>query len=163
MMNRRYIYPIVILILTILSCKKTEPVIEVAMNSNQVMVQISKSAGDQWNAADQFLVMPFNLASYKGNQILILGQRLSTNSDVVVDPLGAIRTLENDSLKTYILATPRDKMYQSIDSKTFDEFSTVYSSTKWIVEQYIINHKGPNTSRLQSWEDDQFAINFLIR
>lgn len=163
MTNNLYIYIIVLSLFIVISCKKAAPTPKIEMTTDQVLVQISKGAGDLWKEGEQFLVMPFNLANYKGNEMLILGQRMDSNSAVVVNPLGAITTLENDSLKTYILATPRDAIYQTIDCKDFDEFSTVYSSTKWIIEQYIINHRGPNTSRLQSWEDDQFAINFLIR
>jgi hypothetical protein len=49
-----------------------------------------------------------------------------------------------------------------IDADGFDEFSTVYSSAKWIVEQYLVNRKGSNVIKLKSWENEKTAINYLL-
>lgn len=123
---------------------------------------ISHSAGDSWSTSDEFLPLPMNITEVNGKDVFLLSDREKVGKGIDIIPLGTVKLIENDSTKTYVLAIPSDENNRRINADDFDEFSTVYSSAKWIVEQYLVNRKGNNLIKVESWENEKIAINYLL-
>jgi len=162
-MKKIYIYLLIASIVAIYACQEEGPK-EIVLNENQgLTVNVRHSAGDQWSSTDQFLPLPFNVAKAGNNDILILGKRIKRGEKLNVNPIGAIRIVQNDTLNTYILSIPTKAKYQSLQASDFDEFSTVHSGAKWIIEQYLLNRRQTFSTKLKSWENENFAIKYLIK
>lgn len=131
--------------------------------SGGVEVEIRHSAGGHWDTSDNFLPLPFNIGKNGQQDVLVLSSRIKEGQKLDVKPIGAIRVTENDSLNTYIISLPVDKKYKSFEVADFDEFSTVHSGAKWIVEQYIVNRQSTYDVRLKSWENENYAIKYLLK
>lgn len=162
-MKLAYAYISVILSFTIFSCGTKN------VNSDQDLDKegmfqsvITHSAGDSWDRSDAFLPLPMNVAEVNEKAVFILSDRIKVGKIVGILPVGAVKLIENDSIKTYVLAIPSIEDDKNIDAEGFDEFSTVYSSAKWIIEQYLVNRKGSNVIKLKSWENEKTAINYLL-
>ena len=162
-MKKVYVYILVITIVAIFSCKEEAKKDLVFDEKKGLKVEVTNSAGDKWNSTDKFLPLPFNVARGKTEDIIVLSERLEKGKSIDVKPIGAIRILQNDTLLTYIVSLPVDKKQRSITADDFDEFSTVYSGAKWIVEQYMLNRKNSPSVKLKSWENENFAIKYLLK
>jgi len=157
------IYISVILSIVLISCgSKSEKNVNHPTEEGVFEVVVTHAAGDRWSNSDSFLPLPMNVGKVNNKKVLILSDRLNVKSNILVKPLGAISLIENDSLKTYVLAFPHDHKVKSMEADGFDEFSTVHSSAKWIVEQYLINRKGGHSTRVKSWDNEKSAINYLL-
>ena len=156
------IYIIGIVIFIVFSCKPKEEVLEV-MEDGAATVTITHSAGDRWSENDEFLPLPVNVASFGDKEVFVISDRLNAGKRIEIDPIGAVKLIENDSLKTYLISIPSQTENQIISVEDFDEFSTIHSSAKWILEQYLVNRLGSNKSRVKSWENENFALNYLLK
>jgi inorganic pyrophosphatase len=162
-MKLSYTYMVAILLFTLFSCEIKKVNLGQTMDEEGVFKSvITHSAGDSWSASDEFLPLPMNIADVNEKDVLLLSDRVKVGEKVGILPLGAVKLIENDSIKTYVIAIPSDSKMKVIDADGFDEFSTVYSSAKWIVEQYLVNRKGSNVIKLKSWENEKTAINYLL-
>ena len=162
-MKIRNIYIVGLLIFSFFSCKEERTKKLVVDENNAVKVNITHSAGDKWLASDSFLALPFNVANGGGEEILVLSERLKKGEKIDVKPIGAVRVEKNDSLLTYVIGLPSDKKLQTIPAADFDEFSTVYSGAKWIIEQYLVNRQDADLVKLKSWENENYAIKYLLK
>jgi len=158
-----YIYLAVIMIVGLSSCKEETPKAIVLDENNAIEVKVVHSAGDNWESSDNFLPLPFNVAEGGLDEILVLSERIKKGVTLDVKPIGAVRVLQNDTLITYIVTIPLESEYKSISAVDFDEFSTVYSGAKWIIEQYLLNRKNSFSVKLKSWENENFAIKYLLK
>lgn len=160
----KYTYSVVILMVVLISCKRNESASTPNYSEDKgVKVEVIKSAGDLFDHNDEYLGLPTNLAKV-GNAIsFVIGKPLKKDQNLNVYPIGAIRILQNDTLKTILVSIPSDQEFQTIAPKSFDEFATIHSSIKWILEQYLINRNLNQRTTLKSWEDDKFAINFILK
>lgn len=147
----------------VLSCKEDTPKAIVLDDNNAIEVDIVHSAGDRWAPSDNFLPLPFNVAIGGEDEIIVLSERIKKGVTLDVKPIGAVRILQNDTLITYVVAIPIKLDYKSLSASDFDEFSTVFSGAKWIVEQYLLNRKNSYTVKLKSWENENFAIKYLLK
>lgn len=147
----------------LMSCKEDAPkAIEIDEN-NAMEVGIIHSAGDSWASTDNFLPLPFNIAKGGENEIIVLSERIKNGVTLDVRPIGAVRISQNDTLHTYVVAIPIEADHKSLSVSDFDEFSTVFSGAKWIVEQYLLNRKNSYDVKLKSWENENFAIKYLLK
>ena len=151
------------MIFSLFSCKEESTEKLVVDENNAVKVNVTHSAGDKWMASDNFLALPFNVANGGGEEILVLSERLKEGEKIDVKPIGAVRVERNDSLLTYVIGLPSDKTLQTIPAEDFDEFSTVYSGAKWIIEQYLVNRQDADLVKLKSWENENYAIKYLLK
>ncbi|MFT4533933.1 MAG: hypothetical protein ACJA1A_002671 [Saprospiraceae bacterium] len=162
-MKLSYAYLSVILVIALLSCESKKVSNDQAVDSKGVFQSvITHSAGDSWSTSDEFLPLPMNIGEVNGKEVFLLSDRVKVGKKVGILPLGSVILIENDSIKTYVLAIPSVDKNKKIIAEGFDEFSTVYSSAKWIIEQYLVNRKGSNVVKLKSWENEKTAINYLI-
>lgn len=158
-----YIYSSVFVLFILLSCDAESVDTRQSIDSDGVIQSvITHSAGDSWNASDEFLPLPMNIGKVNDKDVFVLSDREKVGSKIGIIPLGSVKLLENDSIKTYVLAIPSDIKRKHIDADDFDEFSTIYSSAKWIIEQYLVNRKGSNQIKVKSWENEKSAINYLL-
>jgi len=156
-------YLLLILAIIVQSCGQKNNVADThSIEKGIVDVVITHSAGDRWSDSDSFLPLPMNVGKVNEKEVLILTDRLETNTHVLVKPLGAINIIEHDSLKTYVLSIPHKQEGKAMKADGFDEFSTVHSSAKWIVEQYILNRKDGHSTRLKSWDNEKSAMKSVI-
>lgn len=145
------------------SCKEEVPK-EIEIDpENGVLVEVEHAAGDNWEATDNFLPLPFNVARVGSEEVFVLSERIKPGERLNVKPLGAINIMRNDSLKTYVVSIPSKSKYESFSMEDFDEFSTVYSGAKWIVEQYLLNRENSFNVKLKSWENENYAIKYLLK
>lgn len=158
----KHIYIVGLLIFVLVSCKQDQVEIVKMNNSGSIQATIDIPSGDLWNSTDKFLTLPFNVGHVNDKKVIVIGKRIAANKKLDVTPIGAIKLLENDSIKTLILTIPFDIKQKTINVTNFNQFSTVYSSSKWIVEQYLVNRNGPNMIKLKSWENEKSAINYLL-
>jgi hypothetical protein len=156
-------YVLVFMVVALQSCKKEQVKTITIDENNGVEVQIKHSAGDTWDSADNFLPLPFNVASLDEEQVIVLSKRIKRGEKLKVKVLGAVRVLQNDTLITYVITLPLKAKYESLNTVDFDEFSTVYSGAKWIIEQYLINRRNSYSVKLKSWENENFAIKYLLK
>ncbi len=162
-MKSSYTYLIVFLVFTLFSCESKKSNDTKQIDKDGVFqAVISHSAGDSWSSSDEFLPLPMNIVDVNGKDVFLLSDREKVGNSIGIIPLGAVKLIENDSIKTYVLAIPSDISNRRIDAEGFDEFSTVYSSAKWIVEQYLVNRKGNGLVKVKSWENEKTAINYLL-
>lgn len=162
-MKMYYVYSLVILSVILVSCGQSTK--ETGDNPREKGIFdaiVTHSAGDRWSFSDEFLPLPMNIANVNEKQVLIMSDRLDVNVNIKVKPLGSIKIIENDTLNTYVLAIPNNEDKITLNAEGFDEFSTVHSSAKWIVEQYLLNRKGGYATQLKSWENEKSAINYLL-
>ena len=145
------------------SCKVEEQKVVTIDEDNGVEVQVTHSAGDNWDVTDNFLPLPFNVAKLGNEEVIVLSERIKKGEKLKVKPFGAIRVLQNDTLITYVVSLPLKAKYKTFQATDFDEFSTVYSGAKWIVEQYLINRKNSYSVKLKSRENENFAIKYLLK
>lgn len=162
-MKNLYVYIIVIMIVALQSCKEEVPKAIVLDKNNVMEVNVRHSAGDKWSSTDNFLPLPFNVAKGGEDDIIVLSERIKKGQTLEVKPIGAIRILQNDTLITYIVTIPFGQKHQSISVSDFDEFSTVFSGAKWIIEQYLLNRRNSYNVKLKSWENEHFAIKYLLK
>ena len=157
-----YAYLSVLVLINFISCQGEKSVnTEVISEEGTFSSVITHAAGDSWNSSVGFLPLPVNIATVNNKEVLVLCDRRKQGEKIKILPLGAVRLIESDSLKTYVLGIPTDSDLVTIRANGFDEFSTVHSSAKWIIEQYMINRKGDNKVMLKSWENEKAAINYL--
>ena len=156
-----YLFAFVAIILFSCEIKKSEDT-KVVDKDGVFQAVVSHSAGDSWSSTDEFLPLPMNIADVNGKDVFILSDREKVGVDIGIIPLGIVKLIENDSIKTYVLAIPSNENNRQIDAEGFDEFSTVFSSAKWIVEQYLVNRKGNGLIKVKSWENEKTAINYLL-
>ena len=145
------------------SCKDDVQKTVILDEENGVEVEIVHSAGDNWDETDNFLSLPFNVATLGEEEMIVLSRRIKKGEKLKVKPFGAIRILQNDTLITYVVSLPVKAKYKSFNTTDFDEFSTVYSGAKWIIEQYLINRSNSPSVELKSWENENFAIKYLLK
>jgi hypothetical protein len=145
------------------SCQEETVKPVVVDENNAVKVKVMHSAGDKWASSDNFLPLPFNIGKGGTDDIIVMSERIKKGETINVRPLGAIRILQNDTLFTYVVTVPVEQKYKSISVSDFDEFSTVFSGAKWIVEQYLLNRKNSYSVKLKSWENENFAIKYLLK
>ena len=145
------------------SCKQEEVKTLTLDVKNGMEVNITHSAGDKWTATDNFLPLPFNIAKGGSYDIIVLSERFKKGEKLDVKPIGAIRIIQNDTLLTYVVTIPVGQEKKSISAEDFDEFSTVFSSAKWIIEQYLLNRHNTHSTKLKSWENENFAIKYLLK
>lgn len=145
------------------SCKDDVPKSIEIDDEGGVTVIVKHSAGDNWDEKDNFLPLPFNIANAGNEELIVLSERIKQGEQLNVNPLGAINILENDTLITYVVSIPVKPKYKSFSTTDFDEFSTVYSGVKWIVEQYLLNRKNSYSVKLKSWENENYAIKYLLK
>ena len=151
------------MIVALQSCKEDVQKSVILDDDTGVEVVIAHAAGDNWEETDNFLPLPFNIANRGEDEVIVLSKRIKKGEKLKVKPLGAIRILQNDTLITYIVSLPIKDEYESFNTVDFDEFSTVYSSAKWIIEQYLINRRNSYSVKLKSWENENFAIKYLLK
>ncbi|MEE9439581.1 MAG: inorganic diphosphatase [Saprospiraceae bacterium] len=157
------IYIIGLLVFTLISCKDKVEVKSVMINNKGgVTVSVKHCAGDRWDPKSDFLPLPMNIASVNGFNFLVLSDRLEKGKKLNVLPIGALRLMEHDTLNTYVIAIPTDRELKSIRVKNFDEFATLYSSVKWIIEQYMLSRRHGNDIKLKSWENENFAVKHIL-
>jgi len=162
-MKNVYVYILVAMTVVLFSCKE-EAVKTLALDENNALeVNIEHSAGDKWSESDNFLPLPFNVAKGGEDDIIVMSERIKEGEAVDVKPIGAIRILQNDTLLTYVISIPVGEKHKSISADDFDEFSTVFSGAKWIVEQYLLNRRNSYQVKLKSWENENFAIKYLLK
>jgi hypothetical protein len=162
-MKLLHAYIAVILSIILFSCNTKKSNSEPILDEEGVFKSvITHSAGDSWNSSDEFLALPMNVGEVNEKDVLLLSDRVKVGESVFVIPIGAVKLLENDSTKTYVIAIPYLDNAKKINAQGFDEFSTVFSSAKWIIEQYLVNRKGNNVIKLKSWENEKIAINYLL-
>jgi len=163
-MKNNYVYIIVLMSVVLISCKEASTIKPIVLDENNAMeVNVLHSAGDKWASSDNFLPLPFNIAQAGKDEIIVLSERVKQGEPINVKPIGAIRIIQNDTLRTYVLTIPTETDRKSISADDFDEFSTVFSGAKWIVEQYMLNRKNSNSVKLKSWENENFAIKYLLK
>lgn len=163
-MKKLYIYIAVLLVVIMMSCKEEQVIKPLVLDENNaIKVDVTHSAGDKWEDVDNFLPLPFNIAKGGEDEIIVMGKRIGDGESVDVKPIGAIRIVENDTLKTYVITVPVAVEHISISTVDFDEFSTVFSGAKWIIEQYLLNRQNSYAVRLKSWENESFAIKYLLK
>jgi len=156
-----YIYLFVIVGFMFSSCGEDTTSSVPNKSKNGIIVNITNPAGDRWSKGDDYLPLPVNVGEYKEEEVFVISDRIKAGKNVDVLPIGAIRLTQNDSIYTYILSIPSDKAKQSISVRNFDEFSTVYSSVKWILEQYLLNRSGARNIRVQGWYNEEYGLNYL--
>ncbi len=162
-MKLPHVYIAVFLGFILFSCEVKKENSELVLDEEGVFKSvITHSAGDSWNTSDTFLALPMNVGEINEKDVLLLSDRVKVGKSVSVIPIGAVKLIENDSIKTYVIAIPYLENDKKIDAQGFDEFSTVFSSAKWIIEQYLVNRKGNNVIKLKSWENEKIAINYLL-
>ena len=149
--------------IVITSCREEPSSTPQISDSGGVEVVVKHSAGDGWAATDKFLPLPFNVAELGSQKAIVLSDRIKVGEKLEVKPFGAVRVTENDSLHTYVVTYPIASKYNPFGVADFDEFSTVHSGAKWIIEQYILNRQNSNEVRLKSWEDENFAIKYVLK
>ncbi len=150
--------------LVLFSCRKnvdTKPMIIDRKKGVEVIIQ--HPAGDRWGQYDDFLPLPFNIATTRSHTFIVLSDRIKSGKKVRVNPLGAIRFTYRDTLKTFIIAAPSDKKHFTMNVDDFDELVTVYSPAKQMIENYVLHRSMAAQKQLYSWEDDNFAINYLLK
>jgi len=162
-MKNVYVYILVLTIVVLQSCKEEVPKTMVLDENNAMEVNVLHSAGDKWSESDNFLPLPFNIAKGGMDDIIVLSERIREGESIDVKPIGAIRILQNDTLLTYVVTIPVGQKHKSLTTDDFDEFSTVYSGAKWIIEQYLLNRKNSYSVKLKSWENENFAIKYLLK
>ncbi|MEM9549415.1 MAG: hypothetical protein AAGA77_25825 [Bacteroidota bacterium] len=162
-MNRLNAYILVFAILAFMSCDQESRNEAKPNMEDAILVNVTHSAGDKWASTDNFLPLPFNIAKLGSDDVIILSERLDAGKKIDVKPIGAIRILENDTLLTYVISLPSEETERTMDAEDFDEFATVFSGAKWIIEQYMLNRGNSNTVRLKSWENENFANKYLLK
>ena len=145
------------------SCKEEAVRPVVSETDNAIQVIVAHSAGDKWAASDNFLPLPFNVGYSGSEEIIVLCERLKKGKILDVKPIGAVRILQSDTLFTYVVTIPMNLKERSINTADFDEFSTVFSGAKWIIEQYLLNRSNSHAVKLKSWENENFAIKYLLK
>ncbi len=151
------------MIVALQACKEEAPKTIILDENNTIEVDVVHSAGDKWAISDNFLPLPFNIAKRGTDDIIVMSERIKERETLDVKPIGAIRILQNDSLLTYVVTIPLGFKHKSISAADFDEFSTVFSGAKWIIEQYLLNRKNTYSVKLKSWENENFAIKYLLK
>lgn len=147
--------------LTFISCKNDEiPQVHVDAQKG-VAVMVTNPAGDRWSESDDFLPLPGNMAKVGKYDVFIISDRMKKGSNQDVTIIGAVEYTEGTDKKFMIVAIPTKESSRSISVDDFDEFSTVYSSVRWIIEQYLLNVKGANAIKIKNWHNELYAINLL--
>ena len=126
-------------------------------------LQINGSAGDYWEEGDQYLTMPFNVGSIDNTKVILIADKMNKDQLINIELIGAVVLDNNGKEETILLSIPSDQEKKVIDVEDFDEFSTVYSSAKWIIEQYLLNRSGNKKVKLKKWENETFAKNYLSK
>jgi len=158
----RYVYLFGLMLIIGFSCGDKPTVKTAVISENSVDLTITHSAGDRWGDHN-YLPLPFNVGSAGNHTMIVVSDRIENGKSVSAEPIGAIKVEDGDSLKTYVIALPLQSQWRTVAAEDIDEFATIYSSAKWIIEQYLVNRKGTNLVKLKSWESKRSAINYLLK
>lgn len=114
-----------------------------------------------------FMPFPANYGFLPGTQrdsllgsdleVLLISEHQTTASLIPVLPIGAIRLLENGVENTKIIAIPAKEEEQLIKVSNFLDFAIQHDAAKLILETWLLNYKGQQTSTLVGWEDEFYA------
>lgn len=137
-------------------------------NPDATTVKITHAAGELMEGAEHFLGLPSNLAEVlkiqdTNTKCLVLGHPMKKGSKLDVVPIGLLRLSSEGKLLNIILSSPADSSLQTISARDIDEFGTVHSSSKWIIEQWFINYKGLGKTKLLGWESKDYVVKNLLK
>lgn len=126
-------------------------------------IKITHQAGDQWSEIG-YLGLPTNAGKAINTNVdcLVLGVPQPVGSQIGVDILGAVQLQRDSSDQWIVLAQPANTELRAMAIKDFNHFSTVHSSAKWIIEQYLTHYHGLGSTRLIGWKDEQYVMDNLL-
>ena len=153
----------VLFVLAFHSCKSKS---DIAKPENAISVKVSHEVGSQWKKESKYLGLPGNLAEILAlqdqNKCLILSQPLRAGLKLDVLPIGVLRLEVEETDLNIILSYPIDSTLQTIHAKDLDEFATIHSSSKWIIEQWFLNHLGMGKVTIKGWESQEYVVNNIL-
>lgn len=139
---------------------------ELDIDHDGLEVTVQYGAGDRYDVEgvpNAYLALPFNIAHHYAQNgdtldVFILSERIYRGQDLAVTPIGTLRVMDEGTPREYHLSIPVNTNRQTFDAQKFADFAVEYAHVKWMIEQYIVNHKGMSRVRMQSWEDEQYAL-----
>lgn len=127
-----------------------------------VAVTVEVSAGTGWADTGSYIPVPANVATINDHKVLILSDAIEVGTSVNIIPLAVAKLKEEGKVNHYIVSIPAAVSQRTNGINDFSDFTTRYSSAKWIIEQYIVSRNGLGKASLVGWEDAAYVKNNLL-
>lgn len=145
------------------SCKQN---LSGPLPENALLVKVSHQAGSPLDEEAKFLGLPGNMCEILNlqneNKCLVLSKPIRKGVKLHVLPIGVLRLDVDEEALNIVLTYPIDTSLQTITAVDMDEFATIHSSAKWIIEQWFLNHKGMGRVSVKGWESKEYVVNNIL-
>jgi len=82
---------------------------------------------------------------------------LTNTARLSVLPVGALLLRDRGEIDTKIIAVPQDSSLRVFQVDDFLSFALEHDAARNIIETWFLNYKGPRSTELVRWEDEQYA------
>ena len=89
--------------------------------------------------------------------VLVLSESVPTGTRLSVLPVGALLLRDRGEIDTKIIAVPQDSSLRVFQVDDFLSFALEHDAARNIIETWFLNYKGPRSTELVRWEDEQYA------
>ncbi|MTB53247.1 inorganic diphosphatase [Lewinella sp. W8] len=89
--------------------------------------------------------------------VIVLSEGVPTGSKLAVKPIAALLLRDRGEIDTKIVAVPVDSSLQVFPVDNFLDFALQHDAARSILELWFLNYKGPNSTELLRWEDEEYA------
>ncbi|MEL6924914.1 MAG: inorganic diphosphatase [Bacteroidota bacterium] len=90
--------------------------------------------------------------------VIVIAESLKTGTNIKVQPIAALLLEDAGELDTKIIAVPVDSVKNTIQVKTFSDFTVRYNAAQQILQQWFLNYKGPGQMQLIGWRNERYAM-----
>jgi inorganic pyrophosphatase len=88
---------------------------------------------------------------------MVLSEGVPTGTKLAVKPIAALLLRDQGEIDTKIIAVPVDSSLAVFPVDNFLDFALQHDAARSILELWFLNYKGPNSTELLRWEDEDYA------
>ena len=159
------IYLITILSVFIFACEESSQT--TIKEDGTFDIVIEQKAGDDYSYESGedtkfYMNYPFHFGYVRGFnsetvKCIVLSKSASARNRITAKPIGLIKTLEQGSKISYIIAIPSDVDQRNLELDNFSDLATKYSSVKNIIEFWLLNRCGLGCVKNEGWGNEKAA------
>lgn len=149
---------LLLLLLALISCKKATP--DYLDGEAMFQVEVVYSSGELYGER-HFLPLFGNLALLRGQEVIILSDKLEKGTRVSIDPIGLLEYRALGENKKVVFAVPSRKEIRTLPVEDLMDLSVNYAGVKRIIEQWYSSYNGLGKNEVVKWENKSAAISLL--
>ncbi len=94
-------------------------------------------------------------------EVLVISASLPIGTLLNIQPIGVLEIMEQDVLKSRIVAIPSDTTLQVMPIVDFKDLLIRYDVAKRMIEDWFLTYQGTSKTQLVGWQDEKKAIELI--